>query len=73
MSKLGEVSDEAAASIHVPPSRAAELIDSGEVEVVDVRRDWEWEAGHLPELSGAGVDADLGQVGLNVDSHCESL
>ena len=34
-------------SIHLPPADAAELIDSGGAEVVDVRRDWEWEAGHL--------------------------
>jgi rhodanese-related sulfurtransferase len=41
------VSEEATASIHLPPARAAEMIDGGEAEVVDVRRDWEWEAGHL--------------------------
>jgi rhodanese-related sulfurtransferase len=42
------VTDESAATgIHLPPSRAAELVESGNVEVVDVRRAWEWDAGHL--------------------------
>ncbi len=41
------MSEEAAVSIHLPPARAAELVDGGEAEVVDVRRDYEWEAGHL--------------------------
>ncbi len=41
------MSEEAAASIHLPPARAAEMVDAGDVDVVDVRRDWEWEAGHL--------------------------
>jgi rhodanese-related sulfurtransferase len=40
------VSEEATVSIHLSPQEAAELID-GDAEVVDVRRDWEWEAGHL--------------------------
>jgi rhodanese-related sulfurtransferase len=40
------VSEEAAVSIHLAPREAAELI-GGEADVVDVRRDWEWEAGHL--------------------------
>ena len=41
------MSEEAATSIHLSPARAAELIDRGGVEVVDVRRDYEWDAGHL--------------------------
>jgi rhodanese-related sulfurtransferase len=41
------VSEEAAVSVHLSPQRAAEMIKSGAAEVVDVRRDWEWEAGHL--------------------------
>jgi rhodanese-related sulfurtransferase len=40
------VSDEAAASIDLSPERAAAAID-GDAELVDVRRDWEWEAGHI--------------------------
>jgi len=41
------VSEEAAVSVHLSPDRAAQMIEAGEAEVVDVRRDWEWEAGHL--------------------------
>jgi rhodanese-related sulfurtransferase len=41
------VSEEATVSVHLSPAKAAELIDGGDVEVIDVRRDYEWEAGHL--------------------------
>jgi rhodanese-related sulfurtransferase len=41
------VSDEAATGVHLSPRRAAEMIDAGGVEVVDVRREDEWAAGHL--------------------------
>ena len=46
---LRAVSEEATTSIHLPPERAAEMIEGGDVAVVDVRRDYEWEAGHLPD------------------------
>jgi rhodanese-related sulfurtransferase len=29
------------------PDRVKELADAGQVELIDVRRDYEWEAGHL--------------------------
>jgi rhodanese-related sulfurtransferase len=41
------MSDEPETGIDLPPQRAAEMVDSGEADVIDVRRDWEWEAGHL--------------------------
>ncbi len=41
------MSEEATVSIHLTPAKAAELVDGGEAEVVDVRRDYEWDAGHL--------------------------
>ena len=40
------VMNEQATSIHLSPARARELVDEG-AEVIDVRRDYEWEAGHL--------------------------
>jgi rhodanese-related sulfurtransferase len=40
------VSEEAAVSVHLSPQQAAEMAESG-AELVDVRRDWEWDAGHL--------------------------
>ena len=36
-----------AADIHLPPERVAELRDSGEAELIDVRTDHEWDAGRL--------------------------
>ena len=32
---------------HIPPERVAELAASGEAELIDVRRDYEHEAGHI--------------------------
>jgi rhodanese-related sulfurtransferase len=32
---------------HVRPERVAELASSGEAELIDVRRDYEFEAGHV--------------------------
>jgi rhodanese-related sulfurtransferase len=31
----------------LPPARVKELIDSGEAELLDVRKQHEWEAGHI--------------------------
>ncbi|MGI9019917.1 MAG: rhodanese-like domain-containing protein [Solirubrobacterales bacterium] len=42
------MSDEAnAAATELPPQRVAELRDAGEAELIDVRTDYEWEAGRL--------------------------
>ena len=41
------MSEEAQAEIELPPQRVAELRDAGEVELIDVRVDYEWEAGRL--------------------------
>jgi rhodanese-related sulfurtransferase len=42
------VSDEAQATeTALPPERIAEMRDAGEIELIDVRMDYEWEAGHL--------------------------
>ncbi|MEA2462081.1 MAG: hypothetical protein QOH90_2258, partial [Actinomycetota bacterium] len=30
------------------PSRVKELLDSGEIELLDVRTDHEWDSGHIP-------------------------
>jgi rhodanese-related sulfurtransferase len=49
------VTEEAATSIHLPPKRAAELIEAG-AQVVDVRRDYEWEAGHLADARHVEVN-----------------
>jgi rhodanese-related sulfurtransferase len=43
------VSDEvAAAETELEPERAAALLEADEVELIDVRRDYEWEAGRIP-------------------------
>src|SRR3954453_11502023 len=32
----------------LPPERVAELLSEGQIVLVDVREDHEWEAGHIP-------------------------
>ena len=43
------MSDEVATeSTGLSPEQAAEKIESGEAQLIDVRQDWEWEAGRIP-------------------------
>jgi rhodanese-related sulfurtransferase len=44
------VTDETATETEISPQRAAELADSG-AAVIDVRRDYEWDAGRIPGAS----------------------
>jgi len=37
-----------AESTELTPERAAEMIESGDAQLVDVRQDFEWEAGRIP-------------------------
>ena len=32
----------------LPPEQLAEMLDSGQPDLIDVRREHEWEAGHIP-------------------------
>ena len=32
----------------LPPERLAEMLESGDVDLIDVRREYEWDAGHIP-------------------------
>jgi rhodanese-related sulfurtransferase len=32
----------------LPPEQLAEMLEGGDVELIDVRREHEWEAGHIP-------------------------
>jgi rhodanese-related sulfurtransferase len=41
------MSTENDSEIEIPPARVAELLDSGEAQVVDVREDYEHEAGRI--------------------------
>lgn len=40
----------------LPPQRLVELLDSGEVELIDVRRPHEWEAGRIPGATHVEVN-----------------
>jgi rhodanese-related sulfurtransferase len=41
------MAEETATETEIEPARAAELIDAGEAELIDVRRPYEWEAGRI--------------------------
>jgi rhodanese-related sulfurtransferase len=41
------MSEEQATEIELPPERVAEMRDAGELELIDVRMGFEWEAGRL--------------------------
>ena len=52
-----------AADVDVDPDRAKELIEAGEVQLVDVREPYEWEAGRIAgarhiELERLAAEAD---------------
>jgi rhodanese-related sulfurtransferase len=47
----------------VQPARVAELYDTGEIVIIDVREAWEYEAGHIP---GATL-IPLGELAGRVD------
>ncbi len=46
-----------AESTELEPERAAEMIESGDVQLVDVRQDFEWEAGRIPGAVHIPLDA----------------
>jgi hydroxyacylglutathione hydrolase len=55
-----------AVSEQVAPERVAELVESGEVELVDVRLDEEWEAGRIPAAHHVPLDS-LPARGAEID------
>ena len=46
-----------AESTELAPDRAAEMIESGEAQLVDVRQDFEWEAGRIAGAVHIPLDA----------------
>lgn len=63
------VSDDGVNGSDLDPDRAAELIASGEAELIDVRQDFEWEAGRAPAARHVPLDrlpSEAGEVGTAV-------
>jgi rhodanese-related sulfurtransferase len=54
----------AEAQISLPPERVAELLERDEAQVIDVRTDTEWEAGHIP----GATHVELDQVSARTDA-----
>jgi rhodanese-related sulfurtransferase len=42
------MAEETATETAIEPARAAEMLEAGEVELIDVRHPYEWEAGRIP-------------------------
>jgi rhodanese-related sulfurtransferase len=61
----------------LPPKRVAELLEQGEANVIDVRDDEEWEAGHIAgarhvELGDLTAEAESIDRERTVVFHCRS-
>ncbi len=58
------MSEEAQATdTELAPERVAELLDAGGAELIDVRTDYEWEAGHLGGARRVEVNDLTGEAG----------
>ena len=63
--------------LEVDAARLAEMISAGDVEVIDVRRDYEYEAGHIPgarhiELNDLTANAESLDKDKTVVFYCRS-
>jgi rhodanese-related sulfurtransferase len=61
----------------LPPERLAELLEAGEVELIDVRRPHEWEAGRIPgarrvEINDLPAEAAKLDRGRPIVLYCRS-
>lgn len=60
------MSEETTPGASMAPERLAELLEGAELQLIDLRRDYEWDAGHIPgarhieinELTAAGEQID---------------
>jgi rhodanese-related sulfurtransferase len=57
-------SEPASPETELAPRRVAELVSSGEAELIDVRRDYEYEAGHL----GGARHVEVNELTAQADS-----
>jgi rhodanese-related sulfurtransferase len=51
----------------ITPQQAKELIDSGTVQVIDVREDWEYANGHIPNAKLVPLKKIISNAQQNVD------
>src|SRR5687767_15742179 len=70
-----ETETAAPAETELPPERVRELAEAGEAELIDVRVDYEWEAGHLAgarhvEVNELTAQADSIPKGRKVVFYC---
>jgi rhodanese-related sulfurtransferase len=56
------MAEETATETEIPPGRAAGMIEDGEVELIDVRRTFEWEAGRIEGARWIEVNELSGQA-----------
>jgi len=60
----GAMTDQAEAVLSLEPARINALLQSGEAVVIDIRRDYEYEAGHVP----GSRHIEINDVSANADS-----
>jgi rhodanese-related sulfurtransferase len=61
----------------LPPEQLAEMLEDGKVDLIDVRREHEWEAGHIPgarrvEVNDLPADAERLDRDRPVVLYCRS-
>jgi rhodanese-related sulfurtransferase len=61
----------------LPPEQLAEMLEDGKVELIDVRREHEWDAGHIPgarriEVNDLPAEAERLDRGHPVVLYCRS-
>ena len=78
MSENAEATETPATSeTELPPERVRELAESGQAELIDVRREYEWEEGRLPgarriEMNELTANADSLPRDRSVVFYCRS-
>jgi rhodanese-related sulfurtransferase len=61
----------------LPPEQLAEMLEDGKVDLIDVRREHEWDAGHIPgarrvEVNDLPAEAERLDRGRPVVLYCRS-
>jgi rhodanese-related sulfurtransferase len=47
----------------LPPKKVAEMVESGEAQLIDVREPYEWEAGHIASATHIELERLAGRAG----------
>jgi rhodanese-related sulfurtransferase len=74
---LSAMPEDTATETELPPDEVARRVEAGEAELIDTRRDYEWEAGHIAgarriEMNELQAQANTLQKDQTVIFYCRS-